>query len=131
VYKAEIQGELTKEKIEQLRQGIEIEGSKTQPARVFIKSQHGDISVLRITLKEGRKRQIRLMIEAIGCKVISLKRLQVGDITLDKLSVGMWRFLKPDEILSLRQSVSRAPKKEVETAPKPKTKITSKPRMGR
>jgi 23S rRNA pseudouridine2605 synthase len=106
VYKVEVQGNLTKEAIDRLRQGVEIEGVKTQSARVFTKSHIGDRYVLRITLREGKKRQIRYMIEAIGCKVLHLKRLQIGDISLEKLPVGMWRFLRPNEIISLKRSVS-------------------------
>jgi 23S rRNA pseudouridine2605 synthase len=106
VYKVEIQGKLTKEDIEILRKGVEIEGFKTQTARVFLKSHVGDRFVLRITLREGKKRQIRRMIEAVGCKVQHLKRLQIGDISLEKLPVGMWRFLKPAEIISLKRSTS-------------------------
>jgi 23S rRNA pseudouridine2605 synthase len=106
VYKVEVQGKLTREDIETLRKGIDIEGIKTQTARVFIKSHVGDHFVLRITLREGKKRQIRRMMEAIDCKVLHLKRLQIGDISLEKLPVGMWRFLKPNEIISLKRSIS-------------------------
>lgn len=106
VYKVEVQGNLPKESVEKLRQGVEIEGVKTQSARVFIKSHIGDRFTLRITLREGKKRQIRYMIEAVGCKVLHLKRLQIGDISLEKLPVGMWRFLKPAEIISLKRSIN-------------------------
>lgn len=106
VYKVEVQGRLSKEDIDRLRNGIEIEGIKTQSARVFMKSHVGDRFVLRITLREGKKRQIRRMIEAVDCKVLHLKRLQIGDICLEKLPVGMWRYLKPTEIISLKRSIS-------------------------
>jgi 23S rRNA pseudouridine2605 synthase len=106
VYKVDGQGVMTKEAIERLRQGVAIEGITTQSARVFMKSHTGDKFVLRITLREGKKRQIRRMIEAVGCKVLHLKRLQIGDISLEKLPVGMWRFLKPVEIISLKRSIS-------------------------
>ncbi len=106
VYKVEVQGNLTKDAIEKLRLGVEIEGIKTQSARVFVKSHVGDHFILRITIREGKKRQIRRMVEAVNCKVLHLKRLQIGDINLDKLPIGMWRFLKPTEIISLKRSIS-------------------------
>ncbi|HPT70950.1 MAG TPA: pseudouridine synthase [Candidatus Cloacimonadota bacterium] len=105
-YKVEVQGIVNRESLERLRSGVEIEGTKTQSARVFVKSRSGDKSVLRITIREGKKRQIRRMIETIGCKVLALKRLQIGDITLEKLPVGMWRYLTTYEILSLKRSLS-------------------------
>jgi len=56
---------------------------------------------LKIVIKEGRKRQIRQMIEAVGAKVVSLKRLQFGSIQLKDLPVGRWRPLSRSEINSL------------------------------
>ena len=52
---------------------------------------------LRFVLTEGKKRQIRRMCELVGLKVVGLKRVRMGRITLSKLPVGQWRFLRPDE----------------------------------
>ena len=54
---------------------------------------------LRFVLREGRKRQIRRMCEQVGLKVVGLKRVRMGSVTLGKLPVGQWRFLRPDERL--------------------------------
>jgi pseudouridine synthase len=56
---------------------------------------------LKVVITEGRKRQIRQMIEAIGAKVTYLKRLQFGPIKLKDLPVGKWRLLEPEEVKAL------------------------------
>lgn len=52
---------------------------------------------LRFILKEGKKRQIRRMCEAVGLKVLRLKRVRVGNIVLGQLPLGQWRYIKPTE----------------------------------
>lgn len=54
-----------------------------------------------MTIYEGRKRQIRRMLKAVGSEVITLKRLQIGPLKLGSLPVGMWRVLKPAEVKNL------------------------------
>jgi len=102
VYKVKIKGILPEEKLQRLRDGVMISRKITQPALVKVKSKSADSSVLRITIFEGRKRQIRYMIQKVNSEVLELKRLQIGDLTLDNLPVGMWRVLKPKEVLSLQ-----------------------------
>ena len=79
-----------------------IEGKKTAPALVFVKKRAINSITLRFTIHEGRKRQIRYMIKKVGAEVLSLKRLQIGDVRLGKLPLGMWKMLKPSEVISLR-----------------------------
>ncbi|MCD4796709.1 MAG: rRNA pseudouridine synthase [Candidatus Cloacimonetes bacterium] len=100
VYKVIIKGSLSIEKINQLRSGIMIDGIKTRPAIVHKKKSDSNTSTFRITIYEGRKRQIRYMIKSVGSEVLELKRLQIGNIKLGKLPLGMWRMLKPSEIES-------------------------------
>ena len=52
---------------------------------------------LRFVLREGKKRQIRRMCELVGLNVTGLKRIRIGSVTLSKLPVGTWRYLRPDE----------------------------------
>jgi 23S rRNA pseudouridine2604 synthase len=52
---------------------------------------------LRFVLREGRKRQIRRMCELVGLKVLGLKRIRIGSVTLGKLPMGEWRYLRPEE----------------------------------
>ncbi|MCD4829502.1 MAG: rRNA pseudouridine synthase [Candidatus Cloacimonetes bacterium] len=100
-YKVTCTGRLTRENIETLRNGVALDDGKTLPARVFIKQRSETKTVLRMVIREGRNRQIRRMIEAIGSSVTSLKRLQVGTLKLGRLPAGMWRPLMPREIEQL------------------------------
>ena len=100
-YKVTVKGSMDMTKITTLRNGVVIDNYKTKPARVFLNNTTEDKSDLKISIKEGKNRQIRKMIEAVGNSVISLKRIQIGNIALDKLPIGSWRFLKDNEILYL------------------------------
>jgi len=101
IYKVVTKGMVTKEDIKKLRNGIYLDDIKTQPARVFLKKSTTEQSELRIGITEGKNRQIRRMLEAVGHEVILLKRLQIGDIKLEKLPTGNWRFLSDREMLFL------------------------------
>ena len=101
VYRVDINRSLTNRELNILRNGVEIEGGKTLPAGVFVKAQNIEGMSLKIIISEGRKRQIRQMIEAVDAQVTYLKRLQFGPIKLKKLPVGSWRFLDSAEIQSL------------------------------
>jgi len=80
-----------------------IQGKKTAPAKVYIKNRGENRSVLRMTIYEGRKRQIRYMIKSVGSEVLELKRLQIGTVRLGKLALGEWRFLTRSEVRSLEE----------------------------
>lgn len=81
--------------------GIVIDGRKTRPASVKRISQNR----FRIILKEGRNRQIRKMAEAVGNSVARLHRIRFSDIRIGNLEPGEWRYLSPDEILSLMKKM--------------------------
>jgi len=100
-YKVIVKGQVDMQKVELLRKGVDIGGYITKPAKVFLNTSSEAKSELKITIKEGKNRQIRRMIEAIGHEVLSLKRLQIGKIKAGKLPVGNWRFLSDSEILYL------------------------------
>ena len=91
-------GKITDEQIEMLKDGIVIEDKKTLPAKVWKIREFDYCTELKIVICEGRKRQIRLMIQAIGSQVTKLKRIQIGKIHLGNLDYGKWRFLKEEEI---------------------------------
>lgn len=97
-YLAEVQGLPELNDLKQLQRGVDIGGYTTKPAEVELKKGHEKSSVLKIGICEGKKRQVRLMCEAVGHKVIRLKRIQIGDIMLGNLPVGKWRHLKKQEI---------------------------------
>jgi len=101
IYKVVVKGLVTKDDVRKLRNGVFLEDIKTQTAKVFLKKTSTEQSELRIGITEGKNRQIRRMLESIGHEVVLLKRLQIGDIKLEKLPVGNWRFLNDREILFL------------------------------
>jgi 23S rRNA pseudouridine2604 synthase len=76
-----------------LNHGLELDGEPLKPARVEWVNQ----DQLRFVLKEGKKRQIRRMCEAVGLKVTGLKRVRIGRVTLGDLPPGQWRYLRADE----------------------------------
>ena len=92
-YLVRIEGELSANGLRRLQHGIELDGKPLKPARVSWQNEEQ----LRIVLREGRKRQIRRMCDAVGVRVIGLKRVRIGSVVLAKLPVGTWRYLKKDE----------------------------------
>lgn len=94
-YLVRVEGKLPPEKLALLRHGLELDGKPLKPAHVeWINEDQ-----LRFVLKEGKKRQIRRMCEAVGLRVTGLKRVRIGNIRLGKLPEGKWRFLEEDETL--------------------------------
>jgi pseudouridine synthase len=85
-----------------LRDGVELDGQLTAPAEVQFLGHSGNDTWLRITIHEGRKRQVRRMCIAIGHRVLRLRRVRIGTIRLGDLPVGRYRLLKPAEINSVR-----------------------------
>ena len=84
-----------------LRNGVLLEGRKTLPAKVSLKRQDADKSVLLITISEGRNRQVRKMCSLVGHEVLRLRRVAEGPIQLGNLESGAWRHLTEKEILAL------------------------------
>ena len=76
-----------------LNHGLELDGEPLRPARVEWVNEHQ----LRFALRQGKKRQIRRMCEAVGLKVVGLKRVRIGALMLGDLPVGQWRYLRADE----------------------------------
>ena len=76
-----------------LRYGLELDGEPLKPAQV----EWLNADQLRFVLTEGKKRQIRRMCEAVGLKVVGLKRVRIGAVALGELPPGQWRYLRGDE----------------------------------
>ncbi len=101
-YIARIDRPLSEDELEKLQKGIELDGIKTAPAKVEnIKRPQKGYEV-KITIHEGRNRQVRRMLDAVGVNVMSLKRISVGSLTLGNLPEGKWRRLSDAEINKLR-----------------------------
>ena len=98
VYEPVISGFPEKDEIKRFESGLKIEDYQTSPAEFLVLGKQGINSLVRITIHEGKNRQVRKMCEAIGHKVLTLKRIQIGPIALDNLPEGKWRHLLDNEI---------------------------------
>ena len=101
-YLTKVSNYVPDEKIALLRKGVMIDGRLTSPAEVRLIRHDTFSTELLITIHEGRNRQVRKMIAAIGHQVVHLKRVRFGPVQLGDLPSGMWRNLTEEEIAKLR-----------------------------
>jgi 23S rRNA pseudouridine2605 synthase len=94
VYEAEVEGEPSDEALRRLAEGIELEDGRTAPAEV----RRLGPSTVELSIHEGRNRQVRRMLEAVGHPVRRLHRSRYAGLTLDDLAPGEWRELAGDEL---------------------------------
>lgn len=80
-----------------LRKGVELDGKLTAPAKVEVLKPTKHNCEIKVTIHEGRNRQVRRMFEAVGAEVTMLKRIAVGNVTLGNLPEGKWRHLNDAE----------------------------------
>ncbi len=107
VYEAEVLGVPDAHDVDRLSKGLVIEGKRTSPAAVeplLERRTVGDTSVLRVTIHEGRSRQVRKMCDAIGHPVRTLKRVRFGPIADKHLKLGTYRELTVDEVQKLKKA---------------------------
>jgi pseudouridine synthase len=107
-YEARLNGMPDERALEALRSGVPLDGVRTLPAdAVLINAGKRDTDgILRLTIREGRNRQVRRMCEAVGHPVKALTRTQIGPLSERRLRPGEWRDLTPDEVVALRRAVS-------------------------
>lgn len=97
-YEVLAKGHLTKEQLKTLEEGVELEEGKTLAALIAkVKYEKGN-TFFEISIREGRNRQIRRMLEAVGSRVYRLRRTKIGKLSLDGLSLGEYRALEEKEI---------------------------------
>jgi 23S rRNA pseudouridine2605 synthase len=92
---------LSDQQLQQLRDGVVLSDGPTQPAQVKRVRDSAKYSFLEITLHEGRNRQVRRMIEAIGSKVLKLVRTEIGGLRIGDLPIGRYRELTRAEVASM------------------------------
>lgn len=92
-YLVRVEGQLSDEGLKLLNHGLELDGKALKPAKVTWQNE----DQLRFILREGKKRQIRRMVEMVGLKVVGLKRIRIGKIVLGNLPEGQWRYLGDGE----------------------------------
>jgi 23S rRNA pseudouridine2605 synthase len=110
VYEARVLGVPDAHDVERLMKGVTVEGRRTQPAQVqLLPGRHEGYAAVRVTIREGRNRQVRNMFEAIGHPVDELTRVAIGPIRDSRLKVGHWRNLTAAEIASLQKAASQGP----------------------
>jgi 23S rRNA pseudouridine2457 synthase len=117
-YLAQVERIPTEESLQQLRDGVIIEGKKTRPAIVTLLTNEPDLpprsvpirfrktvptAWIEVTIREGRNRQVRKMTASVGHPTLRLVRIKIGNIVIENLKPGEWREISKEEIL-LRHS---------------------------
>ena len=98
IYHVTLSAPPTEEQLRRLRAPMQLDGYRLQP----IKIRHINANILEMQLYEGRNRQIRRMCDAVGLHVARLCRVAIGQLRLQSLPVGQWRFLTPEEVRYLK-----------------------------
>ena len=107
-YDALVLGVPGPEALRSLREGVGLEGRPTAPAGVRILSEQGGGCVVEVRIHEGRNRQVRRMLEAVGHPVLELCRTGYGPLRIEGLAPGQSRLLRPEEIDALLASTRSA-----------------------
>ncbi len=108
-YLVRITGTLTPADREKMEQGILLEGRQTARAKVAGIRPDGTGTQFTLTIHEGRKRQVRLMLDALGYSVVYLKRLSLGPLALGDLKTGGYRPLTSQEVEELKRQAEDKP----------------------
>ena len=106
IYEVTVAGEVSEEQLTILRSPLVLDGYEILPVKTEVLSS-GKETVMKMTLFEGRNRQIRKMCEAADLRIKKLSRVAIGEISLGKLAVGKWRYLTEDEVKILYRSFSK------------------------
>jgi len=99
-YEVIVHKTITDKDLDQMKNGIDISGYITRPAKIKRLSK----KKFRIILQEGKNRQIRRMIDTLGNKIINLKRIRIANIKLGNLAQGAWRYLNKNEIQFIKKN---------------------------
>lgn len=134
-YEARVRGEVQPGELDRLRKGVRLEDGVTAPcfARVVGQSEKNALVLLRI--REGRNRQVRRMLDAVGHPVSSLRRTKFAGVELEGLQAGTFRALLPGEVKALRKKVEtkvKAPRRSKSTPPlkaPPRPKVAPVPEL--
>ena len=101
-YLAEVEGEPSRATLRVLREGVDLDDGRTAPAQAAVVGP----SLVRLTIHEGRNRQVRRMFDAVGHPVVRLIRTRIGPIADRRLKPGAWRVLTTEELRSLEAAVA-------------------------
>ena len=106
-YLAEVEGSPGPLALRRLRQGVDLEDGRTAPARASLVAPHA----VRLVIHEGRNRQVRRMLDAVGHPVVRLVRTRIGPLADRRLSPGEWRALGTDEVRGLERAAAGEPER--------------------
>ncbi|MBR4173411.1 MAG: rRNA pseudouridine synthase [Clostridia bacterium] len=102
-YIVTLKGGITPSGLNKLRKGVTLsDGFTASPAEAEIVDAKAGMTILRITIHEGKNRQVRRMMAAVGAKVIGLRRISIGEVELGNLPLGRWRHMTSHEISMLK-----------------------------
>jgi pseudouridine synthase len=104
-YAVQVTGEITAAEAARLEKGVFVAGRRTAPAKIKIFERSARATILLIEIHEGRKREVRHMLEGVGHPVQTLKRVEFAGLRLAPLAYGKWRFLKKGEVRLLKNQV--------------------------
>ena len=100
-YLVKASARLTDDQLQRLRDGIELSDGPTRPAQVVRVRDSAKYTHFEIALTEGRNRQVRRMVEALGATVLKLVRVRIGNMRIGTLPIGKWRMLTEAEVRAL------------------------------
>ena len=102
IYIVKINGELNKKELDLWRSGIDLDGKKTNPCKIELIKKELKSTFLKVTLREGRNRQIRRIANFLGYKVLDLQRVNFANISLGNLKEGEWKLIKINKINDIK-----------------------------
>lgn len=103
VYSVKVQGQVSDETIERLASGVMLDDGPARPVRVGIAGVTDATTTIQLVLREGRNREVRRMIEAVGHRVGKLTRVSFAGLGIEGLRPGQWRRLTPQELARLKK----------------------------
>jgi pseudouridine synthase len=104
-YLVRVDGEIPAEALSRIGRGTVLDGVPARPDKVVLLERGPRHSLVRVELHEGKKREVRRLFEAAGCRVTRLRRVALAGLTLKNLPSGRWRTLTPRELARLRKLV--------------------------
>jgi 23S rRNA pseudouridine2605 synthase len=105
VYRVTVRGRVASDLVPKLEKGVQVGGERLHADRARLLKTHQNGSVLELELSEGKNREVRRLLEALGIEVELLQRIRIGSLRLGELPAGRWRTLTEPEIKSLLVSI--------------------------
>lgn len=102
-YKVTVAGRITDRALNRLTKGVMLEEGHSGPSRTGLVTRNQSRSIVRVTITQGRTRQVRRMMEEVGFRVIHLIRISFGNLQLGDLKVGSFRYLEREEVLASKR----------------------------